>query len=242
MSSQAPSIRVTGRHFVEDAPLFGPLDITLPGGEWTCVLGRSGVGKTTLLRLVAGLECAGCFEGQISASDGRPISGRACFMAQDDLLLPWLSVLENVALGARLRGEAPDLPRARKLLERVGLGDHLHKKPGALSGGMRQRTALARTLMENRSVVFLDEPFSALDASTRADMQDLAATMLAGKTVLLVTHDPSEALRLGHQVIVLTPHDAQSWPLPPSPPLRAPYAPETVESQAALLSHLRGMA
>jgi len=162
-------------------------------------------------------------------------------MAQEDLLLPWLSVLENTVLGARLRGETPDLPRARHLLQRVGLEQHMDKKPSALSGGMRQRTSLARTLMEDRPIAFLDEPFSALDASTRADMQDLATEMLAGKTVLLVTHDPAEAMRLGDKVIVLAADGATEWPVPASSPPRDAYAPDVVERQAALMAHLRGM-
>ena len=150
-----------------------------------------------------------------------------------------LSVLENTVLGARLRGQVPDFDRAENMLIRVGLADHMQKKPNALSGGMRQRTALARTLMEDRPVALLDEPFSALDASTRADMQELAAEVLLGKTVLLVTHDPAEAVRLGHQIMVLTPDAAQPWPTPDMPPIRDQYAPTTVACQAALLAYLR---
>jgi putative hydroxymethylpyrimidine transport system ATP-binding protein len=150
-------------------------------------------------------------------------------------------VLENTVLGARLRGHEPDTKKAQDLLSRVGLLEHLHKKPNALSGGMRQRTALARTLMEDRPIALLDEPFSALDASTRADMQELAAEVLVDKTVLLVTHDPAEAIRLGHQIIVLTPDAAQSWPVPDLPPIRDQYAPATVACQAELLAYLREM-
>lgn len=237
--TKAPAICLRGTHNIDSQRLFGPVDVALPAQQWTCVLGRSGVGKSTLLRLIAGLPCAGTFDGQITASDGIDTAGRISVMAQSDLLLPWLSVLENTVLGARLRGEAPDLQRAETLLERVGLLGDKHKKPNALSGGMRQRTALARTLMEDRRIALLDEPFSALDASTRADMQELAAEVLADKTVLLVTHDPAEAVRLGHQIIVLTPEAAQVWPTPPNAPIRDQYAPETVACQAALLAHLR---
>lgn len=219
--------------------MFDPLDVTIRGGEWTCLLGRSGVGKTTLLRLIAGLDCEGVFDGDITTSDGKPIEGRAAFMAQTDLLLPWLSVLDNTMLGARLRGQRPDTARACDVLKRVGLGEHLSKRPKALSGGMRQRAALARTLMEDRPFAFLDEPFSALDASTRADMQELAAEMLVGKTVLLVTHDPAEAMRLGHRIIVMTRQEAQDWHLPDISPLRDLSEPGVVAAQAALLAHLR---
>ena len=173
MSARAPDIRVRGQHMMAGAALFGAVDIGLAAGQWTCVLGPSGVGKTTLLRLIAGLECAGEFEGEIVASDARPIAGRVSFMAQTDLLLPWLTVRENTVLGARLRGEAPDMARAEAMIERVGLWAHRDKTPEALSGGMRQRTALARTLMEDRPMAFLDEPFSALDPLIRTDMQNL---------------------------------------------------------------------
>jgi putative hydroxymethylpyrimidine transport system ATP-binding protein len=105
---------------------------------------------------------------------------------------------------------------------------------------MRQRTALARTLMEDQPIALLDEPFSALDASTRADMQELSAEVLADKTVLLVTHDPAEAVRLGHQIIVLTPDAAQLWPTPQIAPIRDQYEAETVACQAQLLACLRG--
>lgn len=237
--TQAPAIHLRGTHSIEGVHLFGPVDVKLPAGQWTCILGRSGVGKSTLLRLIADLAHAGDFEGKITTSDGAALAERVSFMAQSDLLLPWLSVLENTVLGARLRGQKPDMERAERLLDRVGLSHHAHKKPNALSGGMRQRTALARTLMEDRCIALLDEPFSALDASTRADMQELAAEVLADKTVLLVTHDPAEAVRLGHQIIVLTPEAARPWPPPQGAPVRDQYAPATIACQAALLAHLR---
>lgn len=237
--TQAPSIHLRGTYFIEGIRLFGPIDVALPAGQWTCILGRSGVGKSTLLRLIANLTVAGDFDGQIAASDRNTIAGRISVMAQSDLLLPWLSIVENTVLGARLRGQEPDMQRAERLLDRVGLSNHKHKKPNAISGGMRQRTALARTLMEDRPIALLDEPFSALDASTRADMQELAAEVLIDKTVLLVTHDPAEAVRLGHQIVVLTPDAALDWPPPQSDPVRDQYAPTTITCQAELLAYLR---
>merc|ERR1711969_420429 len=156
--------------------------MTLAAGAWTCLLGPSGVGKSTVLRLLLGLETGGAFDGTITASDGQPLAGRISYMAQSDLLLPWLTVIENIMIGDRLRGTTPDRDRASAMLARVGLQDHAHKKPAALSGGMRQRAALARTLLEDRAVVFLEEPFSALDAGTRAAMQELAAELLHGRT------------------------------------------------------------
>ena len=193
--------------------LFEDMEFTLPGGRWTCVLGSSGVGKSTMLRLIAGLVQG---EGRctVRCGDGAALDGRAAFMAQQDLLLPWLSLAENVVLGPRLRRErgADAVARARGLLDRVGLSGDGALLPAECSGGMRQRAALARTLIEDRPVVLMDEPFSALDAITRVRIQDLAAELLHGKTVLLVTHDPMEALRLGHRIHVMAHRPARLGP------------------------------
>lgn len=219
-----------------DVPLFRDLDLHLEAGTWTCLLGPSGVGKTTLLRLVAGLAPAGSTV-EVRADDGAPLAGRVGYMAQQDLLLPWLSVLDNVMLGARLRGEPADTAGARALLTRIGLADKAGARPAALSGGQRQRVALARTLLEDRPVIVMDEPFSALDPITRVRLQDVAADLLAGRTVLLVTHDPLEALRLGHHV-----HLLQGRPARLGPPLtvsgttpRDVAAPEVMARHAELL-------
>jgi putative hydroxymethylpyrimidine transport system ATP-binding protein len=142
-----PGINFAGQHRIGGQVLFDA-DIELPGGQWTCLLGRSGVGKSTILRLILDLETGGQFTGSITATDGAGLAGRISYMAQSDLLLPWLSVLENVCIGARLRGETPDTTRAADLLARVGLSEHAQNKPNTLSGGMRQRAALARTLFE----------------------------------------------------------------------------------------------
>jgi putative hydroxymethylpyrimidine transport system ATP-binding protein len=165
-------------------------------------------------------------------------------MAQQDLLLPWLTALDNVLIGYRLRGGRIDAAlrdRARHLLQRVGLGHCVTHSPAALSGGMRQRVALARTLMEDRPVVLMDEPFSGLDAITRYELQALAAELLEGRTVLLVTHDPLEALRLSHRMLVLTGRparlDAEVQPPPTSVPRHAADS-DLLELQAQLLGRL----
>ncbi|SOH93881.1 putative hydroxymethylpyrimidine transport system ATP-binding protein [Monaibacterium marinum] len=239
--TDAPGITLQGDYLIEQKPLFTGVDLTVPAGQWTCLLGRSGVGKSTILRLLLGLDTSGQFNGQVRANDDRAIGPRASYMAQSDLLLPWLNLRENVVLGARLRHEKPDLSKADTMIARVGLSAYATKKPGALSGGMRQRAALARTLMEDRPIALLDEPFSALDAGTRADMQDLAAEVLQGKTVLLVTHDPAEACRLGHQIALLTPAGIAPWELPDTAPIRSADDPQTLQAQAALLSYLRAV-
>ncbi|MGC1260585.1 MAG: ATP-binding cassette domain-containing protein, partial [Jannaschia helgolandensis] len=175
-----PALHLSGRATIDGVSIFGPLSLNAPAGKWTCLLGPSGVGKSTILRLLAGLGDEIAFDGQVATGDGTSLDERVALMAQSDLLMPWLDVNANVTLGARLRGEVPDRDRARAMLERVGLTEHATKRPHALSGGQRQRAALARTLVENRPVVLLDEPFSALDARSRALMQDLAAELLAG--------------------------------------------------------------
>lgn len=219
--------------------LFPEVALTIDAGRWSCLLGPSGCGKTTILRLIAGLETGVAFDGAVVAGDGAPVAGRVAYMAQTDLLMPWLDVLGNVTLGARLRGEQPRTGDAEALIARLGLSGHTRKRPAQLSGGQRQRVALARTLMEDRPVVLLDEPFSALDARTRADMQELAAETLAGRTVLLVTHDPGEAARLGDRVFVMN-ETGMSEAVPPVlPAIRPAGDPETLAFQARLLAALR---
>ncbi|WP_323716442.1 ABC transporter ATP-binding protein [Paracoccus aminovorans] len=256
--------RVRGQAWVEQAPLFAPIDLTLAPDSWICLLGPSGVGKSTILRLIAGLETGARFQGEVNRD--QPVA----LMAQDPGLIPWLDVTGNVTLGARLRGtsrasfvpkypggreadpvegsasrgaEPPSDPAARAahLIEAVGLADRSHHLPARLSGGQRQRVALARTLFEDRPLVLLDEPFSALDARTRAQMQDLSARLLDGRTVLLVTHDPAEAARLGDRILLLREDGLSEWPVPGPRPKGAarPYdAPEVLQSQAGLM---RGM-
>ncbi len=191
--------------------VFEGLNLTLKGGCWTCLLGGSGVGKTSLLRLIAGLP-AGKTTGEVRCQDGFTINRRVAWMAQEDLLMPWFTVFENITLGQRLRRSIVGIlkrqplltnevqERALSILEQVGLADKAQELPQHLSGGQRQRVALARTLMENSPVVLMDEPFAALDAITRLNLQDLACELLQNRTVLLITHDPLEALRLGHEV------------------------------------------
>jgi len=217
--------------------LFDDLNLDLAGGCLTCLLGSSGIGKSSLLRLLAGLTAVG-ISGDLRGGDGLPLTGRVAWMAQQDLLLPWLNVLDNVTLGSRLRGEPPDRPRALDLLARVGLAEAALARPDTLSGGMRQRAALARTLLEDRPVVLMDEPFSGLDALTRLRLQALAAELLIGRTVLLVTHDPLEALRMGEHILVMNGRPVTLQPLPDLPG-SPPRDPGDAKVQAAYRAILR---
>ena len=131
----APGVKLSGKAEIGARALFAGLSLNVAPGEWTCLLGASGVGKSTVLRLIAGLETGAVFQGDIAASDGGAIEGRIAYMAQSDLLFPWATALDNVMIGARLRGDRPDLDRAMALIGRVGLSDHAAKKPSALSGG-----------------------------------------------------------------------------------------------------------
>ncbi|MGQ7847230.1 ABC transporter ATP-binding protein [Granulosicoccus sp. 3-233] len=202
-------------------PIFQDLSLHLEAGKWHSLLGRSGIGKTSLLRIIAGLQQPD--EGSVLTDAGKPVSSRIAYMAQDDGLLPWLTARQNIQLGPRLRGERlQDTDhRVSELLERVGLSSWADALPAVLSGGMRQRVALARTLLEHRDIVLMDEPFSRLDAITRDELQSLSFELLSGHTVLLVTHDPMEALRLSHALHVLEPGSptrVQSMPLRTQPP------------------------
>ena len=226
----------------DDTVLFEDLDLTLQGGDWTCLLGVSGVGKSTLLKLIAGLSPETA-SAEITCSDGNQLAERVAYMGQQDLLMPWLSVVDNVLLGDRLRGtfDPKRLGLAHELLDSAGLRAYASALPAKLSGGMRQRAALVRTLMEEKPVVVMDEPFSALDVITRLKLQDMAAELLSGRTVFLVTHDPLEALRLGGKVFLMSGRPAR-LELVADLASKAPRSvtdKEVVERQAQILARMQ---
>ena len=244
LPDEGPGISLRGASLsYQGKVIFEDLDLDLPAGRMTCLLGPSGVGKSSLLRYIAGLTGNGTeasVSGQLFFKGQEVPVPQIAYLAQQDLLLPWLSVLENVTLGSRLRAEAEDRERAKELLALVGLAEHAADRPAQLSGGMRQRAALARTLMEDRPFVLMDEPFSALDAITRYELQELASRLLSGKTTLLVTHDPLEALRIGHRLLLLTgtPASFEAPIDPPGNPLRDIGAPGIAALQAEIMAQL----
>src|SRR6201985_535255 len=168
-------------------------------GEIVAVVGPSGCGKSTLLELICGRQ---------TPDAGTVASAPAALMPQRDLLLPWLSAVDNAALALRARGMAREQARAAAApwLERFGLAGFERTRPAQLSGGMRQRVSFLRSLLAGKPVLALDEPFAALDAITRQEMQGWLAQVLASETphVLLVTHDVEEAVMLGDRVVVMS--------------------------------------
>jgi len=222
----APSVRLSGvskRHGDATSGVVALQDISLDvaPGEFVCLVGASGCGKTTLLNLVAGLDrpSVGTVEVSSAAADGsgaptakapvRQSGGTASAMLfQDSALFPWLTVAANVELPLRLRsvGKTERRAVADDLLDRVHLGGFGSKRPHELSGGMRQRAALARALAQDAGLLLMDEPFGALDAITRDLLHDELESlwMDRGFTVLFVTHNVREAARLGDRIVLLT--------------------------------------
>jgi len=203
------------------------LDLEVAEHEAIGLVGPSGCGKSTLLELVCGLLEPS--DGEIAVDGAATASGRlsqCAYMPQSDQLLPWYSALDNATLGLRNRGlrKAEAREQAATLFERFGLAGFEHTAPAELSGGMRQRVAFLRTLVPGKPVLALDEPFAALDAITRAEMQEWLASALGAdpRTVVLVTHDVEEALYLSDRVVVLSARPARvvAELRPPSP--RAP--------------------
>jgi NitT/TauT family transport system ATP-binding protein len=184
------------------------ISLSISSGEFVAIIGQSGCGKSTLLSLISGILKP---TGGAVLVDGRSLSGpsrKIGYMLQQDYLFEWRSILDNAVLGAEIQGAnmANARKRASQLLNRYGLGQFMHHLPRQLSGGMRQRVALARTLCTEPDVVLLDEPFSALDSQTRLALADEVADILRreGKTAILVTHDIGEAISMAERVIVLS--------------------------------------
>lgn len=177
-------------------------------GEFVAVVGPSGCGKSTLLSLISGLLPRSSGSVSVNEMIVTAPSPRVGYMFQTDMLLEWRTVLQNVLVGAELLklDKMASRIRAEDLLTRYGLGEFLHSYPHQLSGGMRQRAALARTLLPEPDILLLDEPFSALDSQTRLALSDEIAGILRAekKTIILVTHDIGEAISMASRVVVMT--------------------------------------
>ncbi len=178
------------------------ISLTIPAGMFAVFVGRSGCGKTTLLRLIAGLEQPD--GGTIDVSGGAcPLTTGVVF--QEPRLFPWLTVEENIAFPQRARGKKVPQETLSSLIEGLGLTPFRHARPSQISGGMAQRASLGRTLLYDPDTILMDEPFSALDYFTRAALRDDLLTLWRErrKTVLFVTHDVDEALFLGQRIYVM---------------------------------------
>lgn len=184
-----------------------PTDLVIDEGRFVSLIGPSGCGKSTIFNIVAGLLAPSQGRVLIDGEDATGTIGRVGYMLQKDLLLPWRTVLDNVILGMEIRGvpvkEARE--RAQPYLARYGLGGFEHRFPSALSGGMRQRAALLRTLLLDSDLILLDEPFGALDAQTKLRMQEWLLQIWEdfGKTIVFVTHDVEEAVFLSDEICVM---------------------------------------
>ena len=188
----------------------GDVSFTVKPGEFTCVVGPSGCGKTTLLKVISGLlrPTRGSASVRGRVVDGPPPDLALIFQEYSRSLLPWLSVKKNVTFPLTAQGvpSAEREQRAMDALAEVGLGGFEDKYPWQLSGGMQQRTAIARAIAYRPAVLLMDEPFASVDAQTRADLEDLVLRIQRehGATIVFVTHDIDEAVYLGHRVLVLS--------------------------------------
>jgi len=195
------------KHFGE-LPIFDNFDLRLPCNGFIILIGPSGCGKSTLFNVLTGVVAKD--SGEISWFDETisHLRDRSAYMQQKDLLLPWFSLMENALLPARIAGEDMTIAtqRALTLFKRLELEGFENYPPGAISGGMRQRCALVRTLMFERELVLLDEPLSALDAITRRSLQSLLLMLQVEfeKSILMITHDIEEALMLADEIVVLS--------------------------------------
>ena len=197
----AISIDGLGKRYGTGPLVLDDITVTIEAGQFVCLLGASGCGKSTLLNIIAGLEKP--TEGTVTVA-----SGKAAVMFQDAALFPWLTAGRNVELALKLRGmpRAARRPAALELLDLVNLADAADKRPHELSGGMRQRVALARSLAQDRRVLLMDEPFAALDAITRDLLHEELERVWkqTGRTIVFVTHNVREAARLGQRILLMS--------------------------------------
>lgn len=216
--------------FSFDAPVLSNISLHMAANEFVALLGPSGCGKTTLLRLAAGAL-------RQTSGEIRNAARTRAFVFQEPRLAPWLDAIDNAAFGLKALGASSAERRrlTQDILLRLGLAaDDLHKRPAALSGGMRQRVAVARALAVRPQMLLMDEPFAALDVGLRRGLQDILAAETAdsGATTLFVTHDVTEAVRLASRIVVLSPRPAAIVADLPNAPVRDPAL---IHEQAAAL-------
>lgn len=251
----APALELVrvGKHFPGGAgdavEALQAIDLTVPSGSFVSIIGPSGCGKSTLFNIIAGLDLPSDGRVLIDGVDHTGELGVVGYMLQKDLLLPWRTALDNAILGLELAGVSRSEARslARPLFAQYGLGGFESHYPAQLSGGMRQRAALLRTVLCNRDVILLDEPFGALDAQTREQMQEWLLRLWTdfGKTVLFVTHDIDEAIYLSDEVHVMSARPGRIVKRLDID-LSRPRAPEVITSRefmhlkAAVREHLAG--
>ncbi len=204
-------------------PVLGGINLTVAPGEIVAIVGGSGCGKSTLLRILTGLDTPSAGRVQLDGETVRTPHERIGMVFQEPRLFPWLTVGQNVGFGLSHLTKSARETKVRAVLQRVGLGDRANAWPRQLSGGQAQRVAIARALVTDPEVLLMDEPFSALDAFTRADLQDHLLEIWAGTdprpTLVIVTHDVDEAVILADRVVVMQPNpgriaDVQSIDLP----------------------------
>ncbi len=186
-----------------EIPAIKDLNLNIKEGEFVAIVGPSGCGKTTLLSILCSLEEKS--QGEIIYTQGKQKMG---YMLQNDTLFPWLNILDNTLLGLKIEKNITkeNIQKVTRLLETYGLKDFIKKYPNNLSGGMRQRVALIRTLATNPDILLLDEPFSALDYQTRLAVSDDVWRIIKKekKTTIMITHDIAEAISMADRIIVLT--------------------------------------
>ncbi|UGT62600.1 ABC transporter ATP-binding protein [Nocardia asteroides] len=225
------------------------VSFTARHGEFVSVIGPSGCGKSTVFAMLAGLDTPDSGSVHFGSHDGEPAGSHCAYMPQKDLLFPWRTVLDNTTLGLLVRGvpRTEARRRARELFPVFGLSGFEDARPAQLSGGMRQRAALLRTVVQERDLLLLDEPFGALDSLTRTEMQSWLQGVWQRYrwTVLMITHDIREAVYLSDRVVVLSPRPATvrrevRVDLPRPRDLSMLAAPEFVALEQELLDVLHG--
>ncbi len=208
MSPALLELRDVSKVFGETVAL-APTTLSIDDGSFVAIVGPSGCGKSTMFNVIAGLLAPDGGEVRLRDQLVTGATGHVGYMLQKDLLVPWRTVEDNITMAKRLTGRVtgPDRAEARRVARAYGLGEFLRHYPSALSGGMRQRVAFMRTLVTHQSLLLLDEPFGALDAQTRLEMQQwlLQVWKDTERTVLFITHDVDESIFLSDRVLVMSP-------------------------------------